>query len=146
MTQKFILTKDTQTRLKSLGVGVVYLFGSYADGSAGKGSDMDIGIVMKDPKTVSRAVSTHDCYQKLYDQFSSIPAWSGTQLDIVFLQRSTLELRAHVVRTGKILYSTDTLLRLDFEEYTMRKYADFAPLRKMIDSAILKRYEQIATS
>jgi predicted nucleotidyltransferase len=97
-----------ERKLRLMGVAAVYLFGSYADETAGEYSDVDLGIVMHDPATVSRSVSTHERYQALYTFFTSLPTLSDKKLDIVFLQRASLELRAHVVRTGKILFDMPT--------------------------------------
>ncbi len=139
MTINIRFSSEVHDQLQKLGVSAVYLFGSYADGVAGQDSDVDLGILMSNPSAVSLSTSTHTLHQSLDELFTALRELSGKELDIVFLQRASLELRAHVVRTGKLLYAPKTDAYLDFEEYTIREYADFAPLREEIDTTILQR-------
>src|SRR3989344_4990019 len=93
--------------LKRLGVEVVYLFGSQAEGVAGKASDIDIS--------------------------------NFRTMDIVFLQRASLELQFDVIRHGKVLFESSSDVRMNFEERVATLYRDFKPILKQFNNAILER-------
>lgn len=139
MNSVITLPASLHPAFKELGVAAIYLFGSHAEGLSSPRSDIDIGILMKDQKLVSRAISTSTLYQKLYELLAPTLGKYAREFDIVFLQRASLELRAHVVQSGKLLFESDQELRLDFEEKTTLLFADFAPLRYQFDKAVLAR-------
>jgi len=112
--------------LKKLKVGMVYLFGSYAEGVAGPASDYDIGVVFADPTIVHG--NTTEIYNVLYDIFSDIFDLSNFRaIDIVFLERVSLELRFDVISHGVVLFEISPEFRLDFEERVEMLYRDFKP-------------------
>ncbi len=121
--------------LKHLKVGLVYLFGSHAEGVAGKLSDVDIGVVFSDPRVSSR--DTLEVYNILFDIFSL--ALDTENVDIVFLERAFLELRFDVISHGKILFMESDDFRYDFEHRTTMLYADFKPVLNNFDNAVLSR-------
>ncbi len=121
-------------QLKKLGVVLVYLFGSVAEQLDQPDSDLDLAVLMN-AKSAPR--NTLDLYADLYDIFTQ--AFPEKKLDIVFLQRAPLELRFDVISHGQVLFESDQQLRLNFEEQTMRQYADFKPILRNIDQAILNR-------
>lgn len=124
-----------QKRLQALGVCVLYLFGSHAEGVASERSDIDIGVVFRDPKALSG--DTMPAYLALFDIVSRyVP--NSDRLDLVFLQRGPLELRYDVVTHGVPLFQVDEGMRLDFEERTVIAYCDFQPLLRRFDRAILE--------
>lgn len=127
-------SKDTQ-RLLELGVVALYLFGSRAQGVENTRSDFDFAVFM-DTDGHTRGDTTYDA---LYDILS--PLCSRTLendvLDIVFLNDAPLELRMHVLRYGKVMYSKDTRRQLYFEEKTVLEYCDFRPILDMVDATIL---------
>lgn len=57
-------------KLKELRVGLVYLFGSYAEGVAGPGSDIDVGVVVTDKALVKGSIT--EIYNKLFDIFTDV--------------------------------------------------------------------------
>lgn len=122
-------------KLRNLGVGVVYLFGSHAEGVAGSLSDIDIGVVFCDPRIAQG--NTTELYGRLYDVFSE--AFGSENLDIVFLERATLELRFDAISHGRTLYETSEDFRRDFEHCAVMLYADFKPLLRNFDRATLSR-------
>lgn len=122
-------------RVKCLGISVIYLFGSYAEGKALPLSDIDIGVVFADESALSNSLG--EIYNELYDIFTDI--FHGKNIDIVFLQKAGLELRFDVITHGKVLYESSSSERLRFEEKTMLLYADFKPLLKEFNEAILNR-------
>ena len=125
--------------LKNLGIAGVYLFGSQSENVAvGKLSDFDVAVLFKNPE--NSFGDTSEIYGKLYDIFSTFFDLSDFKnIDIVFLQNTSLQLRYHIITTGKILYNGDTEAILDHKEKTMMEYADFAPARNLFNRAILER-------
>ena len=122
-------------RVKTLSISIIYLFGSYAEGKDLPLSDIDIGVVFTDESALSNGLG--EIYNELYDIFTDI--FTGKNIDIVFLQKAGLELRFDVITHGRILYESSRAERLKFEEKTMLLYADFKPLLKEFNEAILNR-------
>lgn len=122
-------------RLKELEVGLVYLFGSYAEGKAGKLSDVDIGIVFIDPKIAKS--NTLSIYNELYDIFSDI--FKTGNLDLVLLERASLELNFDAVKYGKVIFEFTPEFRDDFEHRISMLYVDFKPILNNFDKAVLER-------
>lgn len=118
--------------LRRLGVALAYLFGSEAEGVASPLSDVDLGVLFKVPPR-----ETNETYLKLYDLFTDL--FPGREVDIVSLHRAALELRGDVVRHGIVLYQTSPDERAAFEERTLLACADFAPVQREMDRAILAR-------
>jgi uncharacterized protein len=125
-------------KLQDLGVGLVYLFGSYAEEVAGPGSDVDVAVVMNDPRIAQG--STGELYNTLFDIFSDVFDLSDFKtIDIVFLDKAPLELSFDVITHGAILYETSSDARLDFEERIEARYRDFYPILQEFNRAILER-------
>ena len=128
------ITLPTQ-RLKDLKVGLIYIFGSHAEGMAGKLSDIDIGVVFSDPN-IARG-NTLTAYNELYDIFSDI--FESQNLDIVLLERAPLELNFDVISRGKIIFEILPDFRFDFEHRINMLYADYKPILNNFDKAVLSR-------
>lgn len=139
MRQLITIPKNLHNKLKDLGAAAIYLFGSYAEKVPGPDSDIDIGILMREPKLVDFSSSTLNLYQEFYDLLEPVLSKHTANLDIIFLQRADLGLRANAVRFGKLIFESDQKTRLDFEEITLILFSDFAYLQQGIDQAILGR-------
>lgn len=133
-----------KTKLKKLGVGVIYLIGSRAMENARANSDFDFAVVMKDSKKLSKG--TLDLYHKLYQIFSdAVPDIhiklpfpdNMIEIDIVFLQTAPLYYSIAARDKGKVLYEISPLFRADYEEQITNEYMDFEPLRREQETAIL---------
>lgn len=132
---KIKLNQGQIKALRNLNVSVVYLFGSCAEGKKHPLSDVDIGVVFCEKKTALGDVSR--LYNQLYDLFTNV--FKGKIVDIVFLQRSALELRFDAITHGKVLYEVSKDERFKFEEKILLAYADFKPILKEFNQAILNR-------
>lgn len=144
--EAFQFTEDEKKSLERLGVEAVVLFGSHAEGIAGPLSDVDIGILIKNAGILKsdNYKNKTDLYNALYDILSPLVGRTVKQLcniDVVFLQdeKVNLQLKFHVSRYGVPLFEKDPRTFLNFKEYVMERYADFAPLRHMFNKAILAR-------
>lgn len=118
-----------------LDVGLVYLFGSYAEGRAGVLSDIDIGVVFKDPRIADG--NTLKIYNKLYDIFSEI--FKCCNIDLVLLERASLELRFDAIKYGLPIFEISPDFRHSFEERTTMLYADFKTMLNSFDKSVLER-------
>ncbi len=129
------LSESQMQILQRLGVSLVYQFGSSAEGKSSPLSDVDIGIVFTDKSSLNKDFS--QIYNQLYDIFTDV--FPGRKIDIVFLQKSSLELRFDVIKHGKILFAASSADKFNFEERTMLFYADFKPLLNEFNEAIVNR-------
>ncbi len=126
------LSAEHRQRLRDLGVSLLYLFGSYAEGVATPLSDVDVGVVFAgEPPSRSAA------YQPLYELATEL--FPDQTIDLVFLQQAPLELQGDVVRHGTVLYERTPGDDATFAEQTMIACADFAPLLREMDRTILDR-------
>jgi predicted nucleotidyltransferase len=132
---EFFLAPTQLQRLKKLGVGVVYLFGSYAEDKHHPLSDVDIGIAFLGAGIPRR--SSGEVYNELYDIFTDL--FPGKSVDIIFLENAGLELRFDAITHGRFIYEHSREGRLQFEEKTTLLYADFKPLLDEFDDAVLGR-------
>lgn len=138
MKTKEINFNFSDKKLKNLGVATVYLFGSQAEGAAKIYSDFDFGILLKNPKVLADFKKRKKIYDELYDIFSG-KIKRLVNIDIVFLQDVYLQLQYHAISRGKIIYEADPKFSADYKEKVIEKYADFAPIRKEFQRAVLQR-------
>jgi len=134
-----VVSLEAQAKLRTLGVTAVYLFGSYAEGVARSSSDIDFAVLMGRGAPVSRAISAARLYENLYELLSPLAPEGVRDIDVVVLQRAPLELQRNVVQYGKVLCQDDPEERLDYEARVRMLSADFSPLLREFDVAILQR-------
>ncbi len=60
-------------------------------------------------------------------------------VDIVALDRASLELRGRVVQEGRPIYSADEPGRVAFEVRTRSEYFDFLPTLRTLEQSYLRR-------
>lgn len=124
--------------MEKLGIAGIFLFGSRAQGMAGKTSDFDFAILVKNREILSDIAEKKKIYNELYRLLSE-QIKTLTNIDIVFIQNADLQFRHHVAKDGVLLYLGDQKIISNFLETTMESYADFAPLRFEFHKAILQR-------
>jgi predicted nucleotidyltransferase len=124
--------------MRKLGILAVYLFGSEAGGTITVRSDIDIGIVLKNPKNLG---DTRPLYNAIYSGFSKVfkPTFLR-ELDIVFLQNAPITLQYNAITYGRVLYEEDPIQRADYEERVVNQYMDFKPVLEYFDTVASKRY------
>lgn len=134
--QKKLIPAD---RLRQLGVAVLYLFGSHAEGLATPASDIDVGVLFS-RNVLPLPKNKTELYNALYDVLTDVFDMSGFRdIDIVFLDRAPLELLFDVITHGRVLFETDSDIRLDFEERVAMLYRDFMPLLNEFNRGVLQR-------
>lgn len=104
---------------EDLGITLVYLFGSRAQGAAGPQSDCDVAILfLKEPPASGRYALEHRLGGLL----------GAGRVDLVVLNRAPVELQYNVIATGRLVYETDRASRVEFEARTLGLYGDFLPV------------------
>jgi predicted nucleotidyltransferase len=94
----------------------VWLFGSQAEGTATRYSDIDLGVLFMREVTLDEHLTLE----------AAIDAILGSgDFDVVDVQRVKLPLCARIV-TGKVLYERDYAQVSDFIERTLIAYQDYA--------------------
>ena len=121
---------------KKLSIKALVLFGSQAQGLASQSSDFDIGVIVGDGKVLYRENQRKEIYDFLYDIFSG-KINQLSNIDIVFLETAPAELRAHVMKYGKLIFKDSSNIFADFKAQVMEQNADFAPLQYIFHSGIL---------
>lgn len=68
----------------------------------------------------------------------------GKEVNLVLLNRATIEFRFLVIKHGRLIFSADEEKRTDFEDVVIRDYLDFKPVldlyRKEVREAIKEGY------
>lgn len=129
------MKKKMKERLKELGISAVYLFGSKAIGRGTQLSDIDIGVILKNPALEK---DTRALYQVLYEIFTEI--YPNSKLDIVFLQTAPHALQYSAIKDGKILFEEDPKFTADYVNLVINQYLDFKPVLDLFDQVSMQRY------
>jgi predicted nucleotidyltransferase len=113
------LTEYFSTR--SDGVAAVYLYGSFARGTARSESDVDVGVVLArvPPATLD---------SQPYEVEADLERLLGRPVQLVVLNRAPVDLRARVLRQGRLLLDVDPSARIRFEVQTRNEAFDLEPI------------------
>jgi len=128
------MKRELRGKFKKLGIFIVYLFGSKAIGRGSRLSDIDIGVVFKNPPL---SKDTRSLYNILYGLFSEL--YPNAKLDIVLLQTAPLSLQYSAINDGKILFEEDPIVTADYEYRVVSEYLDFKPVLDYFDSVAAER-------
>lgn len=93
----------------------VWLFGSQADGTATRESDIDLGVLFARDVTLDEHLTLEAAIDEILQ--------SG-DFDMVDVQRVDLRMK-HRVISGKLLYERDGIRVSDFVEQVLRLYPDY---------------------
>jgi predicted nucleotidyltransferase len=115
---------------REFGVSLLYVFGSYATGTAYKLSDLDIGFLSKDRLNLDR-------FLKLLGRFQEI--FGDEAVDLVDLSKVPLTLIHRVIKEGRCLYAQEHSKRIEFEVRNESIYYDIEPLRREYFEALTRR-------
>jgi predicted nucleotidyltransferase len=103
-------------------IAAVYLFGSQVDGYALPWSDIDLGMLWKEPVAFAKELALD----------TEISLALGTDsVDVVNLNKAPLPLQHRAISRGILLYEGAPDRLSIFLEETMRRYFDFRPLLEM---------------
>jgi len=119
--------------LQELKVGIVYLFGSQAEGTNTALSDVDLGIVFTEP-----IADMLGAYNRLYAALADLVP--DREVDLVLLDQAPLPVRFEAVTRGRVLYRVPAEFEADYRERIVKEYIDFEPLLQESAHAILETF------
>jgi hypothetical protein len=113
---------------------VAYLYGSTVKGYRGKGSDIDVGLLLKEnfeaeplyPARIAGEIKKKCCFEQ--------------EVDVRILNQRPYRFLHQVIRKGEIILSTDERARVRFEASVIDRYIDFKPFYEEYDE---KRRERL---
>lgn len=110
----------------------IYLFGSHADGTQRRGSDVDLGLLFPpaDP-AASRNLFMHPVRQHLQEV-------AGCDFDLVDLRQVSTVMQKEVVMRGRRIYCADELAADEFDLSVMSRYQKLNEER----AAILEQFRE----
>jgi predicted nucleotidyltransferase len=111
------------------GVCLVYLFGSQIDGNLGPMSDHDLAVL------VDRAVNGRRVQAHLAHEFAR--SLQTDRVDVVLLNRASIELAYAIIAQGQVLYEQDVATRVEYEATILGRYGDLLPVLRMQRDEIL---------
>ena len=102
------------------GIAAAYLFGSVARGTAGPGSDVDVGILyIEDPPPTLDGLGLE--LEGELEKLFRVP------VQMVVLNHASVDLLIRVLRDGKLLVDRDRSTRIRFEVKTRFEFWDLEP-------------------
>jgi predicted nucleotidyltransferase len=102
-------------------VAAVYLFGSTARGTARAGSDVDVAVLF-----VALPARTLNGPRLVIE--GELERALGTRVDLVALNDAPVDLRARVLRDGRLLVERNPSARIAFEVRTRNEAFDLEPI------------------
>jgi len=126
--------QEVITVMKSHGAVVGYLFGSYARGTAGPLSDIDVGVAF--PQTVSKdaqASLIEDIRDGLEKRFGG-----RDKADVLNVPEIKSPLLRYIVTLGEgqVLFASDQSICNRLAQHALREYEDTKPLRAIQSRAL----------
>ena len=109
-------------------IAAAYLFGSYAQGKENQSSDLDVALLLNEPKIAS--FSTLDFITVLEKQL-------GCNADVVILNKADEVLKFEVRRKGVLIFERSGKYRTQFEVRSRKSYEDFLYLHKKYVKTVL---------
>lgn len=111
-----------------------YVFGSYGLEKTGPLSDVDIALYL---------VSAERIWKKKMELIGDITSILKTdEVDLIIFNEASLSLCYQVLRTGKLLFSTDEVLRINFISNVYDMYCDTESLRQSVQENLLARIRE----
>ena len=117
-------------------VAAVYLFGSFARGTEGPLSDVDVAILL------TQAIDRSLLGALELDLTAVVSRTLGTdEVSAVILDAAPLPLRYQVIREGRVLLDREPATRIAFEAYTEDMFLDFRPFLDAYDDELLRQLQ-----
>jgi len=120
--------------MQSRGAVVGYLFGSYARGTAGPLSDIDVGVAF--PSNMSKDLQDSRIEEIRIGLESKFGGRDKADVLNVPELRNPLLRYIVTLGEGQVLFANDQSLRNRLAEYALREYEDTKPLRSIQGNAV----------
>ena len=104
---------------KNKNILLAYIFGSQLKGKTGPLSDYDFAVLL----------SKKPSFQFKYELKNKLVSAVGFEkVDLIILNNASIELKYHVVATGKIIFQKNSIIKTEFEADTLSRYFDYLPI------------------
>lgn len=110
-------------------IQAVYLFGSSASGRVHPESDLDLAVVPRHPRVVSRKL----------DILADLARVGFCDVDLVFLNTDDIVLNYEAVRQNQLVYQSEDFDRGGYYSQVVGKYLDFLPYLEVQRQAYRRR-------
>jgi len=114
---------------------LAYLFGSYAQGEAGRSSDVDIAVLLE-----GDAKKLYESYQGL--SLGVRDALGTERFDLLLLNDALPALKFEVISTGSLIHARSDQDLNAFETNVVRVYLDTAHLRAVQNEYLRRRAKE----
>jgi len=114
---------------KNNNIMLAYHFGSQLKGKTGPLSDYDFAVLLsKKPSFEFKYELKNKLVNVLDDE----------KVDLIILNYAPIELKYHVVATGKIIFQKNSIIKTEFEADTLSRYFDYLPVLRAQKKDIIK--------
>jgi predicted nucleotidyltransferase len=126
-SQRAMASEEIESRLReffsesSRDIVAVYLFGSQARGTATPSSDVDVAVLHAAPPPVSLEGLP-------FDLEGQLERLLGRSVQVVVLNRASVDLIHRVLRDGRLLLDRDASRRIGFEVRARDEFFDLQPV------------------
>ena len=103
-----------------------YLYGSYATGNLHPFSDLDIGIYIDDVSDIKYLELELSLSLEIDDKIGS-----GGRTEVRIINNLPLVVIGNIITEGRLIYSINENVRVDFETSVRKAYFDFLPVIKI---------------
>jgi len=118
-----ILEKAQEFLISKIDPSFIIVFGSFANGTTHKESDIDIAFYHKE-----RNLSSYEVFM-LAQELADI---LKIDIDLVDLSQASTVFQAQIFSTGKVIFSNDETFRMNIEMRALSMYAKLNEERKLI--------------
>lgn len=112
------LAKELQADAR---LAAAYLFGSVARGTAGPGSDVDVGLLYRVPPGAG-------LLEQPFAREGELSARLGRPVQLVLMNGAPPDLVHRILRDGILLFENDRSARIAFEVRARNEYFDLLPI------------------
>jgi uncharacterized protein len=111
-------------------ISLVYLFGSRVSVQTGPMSDFDIAILTAAPHN---GFTTQVQFQHALSRLLN-----AERVDVVLLNRTSIELAYHIISTGKLCFQKNIYIRVKFEADVLSRYGDYLRILRTFKNQTLQ--------
>ena len=114
--------KIKNTLINKLSPQLIYIFGSINKNRVRDDSDIDIAILTDDD------IDEYSIFRIAQDLADDLKR----EVDLVDLKKASTVFRAEILRTGRLIYYSDNLKKMQFQLRTLQDYAFLNERRKVV--------------
>jgi predicted nucleotidyltransferase len=116
----------------------LYVFGSFASGTSGPLSDLDVALLV-DTEAVAERLEEQPLGPKVHYIAELQAALGRSDVDVVLLHRATPLLAHRVIDRGRLVFCRNERARARFHARALMRYLDTRPLRQLERSYLRRR-------